>query len=62
MGAVLALRLLPPLLVASAACAVALRLGWPASSTLGTLGPFLVCAVAPAAPQVRGCCSLGLPL
>lgn len=56
MGAVLALRLLPPLLVAAAACAAALRLGWPAASTLGTLGPFLVCAVAPVAPQVRSRC------
>ncbi|KAL4447927.1 hypothetical protein ABPG75_005146 [Micractinium tetrahymenae] len=51
-GAALALRLLPPLLLAAAACAAALRLGWPAASTLGMLGPFLVCAAAPAAPQV----------
>ncbi|PSC73865.1 mitochondrial inner membrane protease ATP23 [Micractinium conductrix] len=50
-GGVLTLRLLPPLALGAAACGAALRLGWPVAATLGALGPALVCAVAPTAPQ-----------
>ncbi len=64
MGEVLALRLLPPLLLGALGCVVLPRMGWSAVQTLALVGPWLVCAVAPAAPQVsvqmgRGAFRLG---
>lgn len=51
---VLALRLLPGLvLAAAAAAALGGPLGWPAAKVAALLGPLLLCAVAPLAPQVR---------
>ncbi|KAI3427252.1 hypothetical protein D9Q98_007186 [Chlorella vulgaris] len=51
-GAVLALRLLPPLLLAATAAAALPRLlGWTAAQALAVVGPLLVCAVAPVSPQ-----------
>lgn len=50
---VLLLRLVPPLLLGLAACMWLERLGWAAAQTLGLVAPLLLCAVAPASPQVR---------
>lgn len=56
MAGVLALRLAPPLALGAAACAWLARAGWPAARVLGLVAPLLLCAVAPASPQVR--CSM----
>ena len=51
--AVMAMRLLPPLLLALAAAAVlGGPLRWPAAQVASLVGPLLVCGVAPIAPQV----------
>ncbi|GAB4822613.1 hypothetical protein N2152v2_009659 [Parachlorella kessleri] len=53
--AVMAMRLLPPLLLALAAAAVlGGPLRWPAAQVAALVGPLLVCGVAPVAPQVQG--------
>jgi hypothetical protein len=50
---VLAVRLLPPLLLASAAAAaLGGPLGWPAAKVAAVVGPLLICGLAPVAPQV----------
>lgn len=52
MAGVLALRLLPTLLLCGGALAALARAGFPAARALGLVAPLLVCAAAPAAPQV----------
>lgn len=57
---VLALRLAPPLALGAAACAWLARAGWPAARVLGLVAPLLLCAVAPASPQVGAAAAVSL--
>lgn len=51
-AALLAARLVPPLLLALAACGALARLGWPLPQVLSLVVPLVVCWAAPLPPQV----------
>eukprot|EP00887_Chlorella_sp_A99_P001349 scaffold14.g1349.t1 len=50
-AAALAVRLVPPLLLALAACAALSRVGWAPHEVLGLMAPLVACWVAPVSPQ-----------